>query len=189
MGNLLPALCAAPFAATGFWLLHKYGYAYPPVGVSMLSAIVAGFLGLNWFGYFGNAEMREAMVAKLGEPPPHSLFVGFSRPGQMDWLDPHEDIGFLTVEPQALRVQGERLRIAINRTSVTSIELAPNAHTLLGLGGFVRIDALDAEKKPTILLIETREEPTLFDNKRRRKQLRDRLRAWSGLTNSSGPAA
>ena len=93
--NLMPLLVGVPFWA---WR-GRFG----PKGAAADAVEIAGFglvicaVSLNWLGLFGNDVLREKCIRNLN-PAPGSIFVGISRPGFKNALDPHEDIGFLSFE-------------------------------------------------------------------------------------------
>lgn len=180
MGNLLPALVAVPFAATGIWLALKEGILYAPALISFGVAFIAALGVLNWYGLYDNESMRQTLDDRL-HPASGSQFVGVARPDWRDWLDPHEDLGFLVVEPEQLTVLGEKRNYVIERKDVLEIGFRGNPHAWIGLGGFIVVRSEDQT-----LLIEPRSKRSLLANKQTRKELKRQLEAWAGR--KKGPA-
>jgi len=169
--NLLPLFVGLPFWVGGI-ILARRGAVADAVEVAAFGLVICA-VSLNWLGLIGNETLREKCLKRLN-PPPGSLFVGISRPGFKNALDPHEDIGFLTFEAERLIVQGERIRVEIPRMQELRFGYAPNPHTLLGLGRWVTIDG-----GPDFHIhIEPREERSLRANRTLGIQLIARLRKW-----------
>lgn len=122
------------------------------------------------------AQERELMSIddKLPEP---RMFVGMATAGFSSVWDPHEDVGFLIVERETLRFVGESKRFELSRSAIKSARLAPNAHSWLGLGGWVALNGI-VDNKPIQLLLEPRDRDNLLANRRLRPALRAALDQW-----------
>ncbi|MHB8635242.1 MAG: hypothetical protein ACYC96_02085 [Fimbriimonadaceae bacterium] len=174
VGNALPLVCAAPILALGWWLWAK-GAEWDAIGVAAIALVVAA-VSLNWLGLAGNARMRRALAARL-KPPAGAVFVGFSRPGYFDILDPHEDLGFLRLEAEALVIVGEAASIRMMRSRELRVTYEFNPHTLLGLGRWLAIRG-DSEAGPVRVLVEPRELGSLRANRALGTRLKTQLEAW-----------
>ena len=201
MGNLLPALFAVPPMALGVLQLIRAGQTFGPGLYWVAAGPVFGWVAMNFLGLFQNGAMRRHMLreyrAERGEDGLEKVFVGMASPVYSSIVDPHEDVGFLVVHEggaagtltgQAqptpsgtwtIEYWGERKKVSLRREQITGIHFRPNAHTFVGLGGWISIDGV-ADGRPVRLLIEPREKDTLLGNVRFAKQLRKRLEAWRG---------
>ena len=106
-GNLLPLLFWLPPTAYG---LGRMGLRaeIDDFGVSMVAlGVILGWLATNWFGAMPNRAMRgqlERILKVKGEDLGSATwFVGFATPRYSSALDPHEDVGFLLLEPTRIR--------------------------------------------------------------------------------------
>lgn len=177
LGNLIPAsIWLVPTAAGIIWSIRQDNF----LGIGLIGVIiglVAGLLAVNFFGLFENEAMKRTLEIRLrarGEFPKDSIcFVGFARPEYSSMLDPHEDVGFLELRPNELRILGESLQIEISKSEVKEIRFRPNVHSIFGLGRWISI-----ETEQSRLLIEPRQLRTLRKNLRFGRSLRAELEAW-----------
>jgi hypothetical protein len=181
MGNLVPILCMLPLAALGTLLMVRQ-HSVTPLGIILcLLALTVGWFAVNWFGFFGNSQLKVAIqrkvLAKAGRDASRGIFVGFARPSYVGLLDAHEDLGFLFLDETSLEYLGEIHQITINREDIKAVRYRANVHSALGLGRWISIEALH-KGKPVRLLVEPREARTLLGNKKRGKDLRRELEDW-----------
>lgn len=172
-GNLIPALLAAPFLVVSVDELARHGPTAKGLFLG-LGFLAVGWLAVNFIGLIGNASLRRAVEMRFkdtyGFDRARKWFVGFSRPGHRGLLDPHEDVGFLVFRDGLLEYFGERYRYEIPFADVRAVKKRPNVHSVLGLGGWVSVEA-EAGGKPVRLLVEPRERPTHWGNARLRNVL------------------
>jgi hypothetical protein len=169
--NVLPLLVGLPFWV-GAIVLARRGIVADAVEIAAFGLVICA-VSLNWLGLFGNDVLREKCIRNLN-PAPGSIFVGISRPGFKNALDPHEDIGFLSFEADRLIIQGERIRMEIPRMSDLKFGFAPNPHTVLGLGRWLDLDG----GRDFHIHIEPREERSLRANRALGTKMIGRLRKW-----------
>jgi len=174
LGNVLPLLCGMP-CAIGAVFAWTRGLEWDAIGLAAASLVVAA-ASLNWLGLAGNAAMRRMLAARL-KPPAGSIFVGCSRPGYFDLLDPHEDLGFLQIETDRLRVSGELAAVEILRSREIEVSYAFNPHTLFGLGRWLKIRG-ESSNGPIGVLIEPRELGSLRSNRALGARLMAQLDEW-----------
>lgn len=195
MGNLLPALFAVPPMALGLLQLVRAGQTFGPGLYWVATGPVLGWVAMNFLGLYQNGAMRRHMLreyrAERGEDELEKVFVGMASPSYSSIVDPHEDVGFLVVHeegvvgtnqpaPSALwniEFWGERKKVLLRKDQITAIRFRPNAHTFVGLGGWISIEGV-ADGKPVRLLIEPREKDTLLGNVRLAKHFKKRLEVW-----------
>ena len=172
--NVLPLLCGVPFlvAAAWLWIL---GWGWYAVGLATAS-LVASAVSLNWLGLAGNAGMKRALSARL-KPAPGAMFVGFSKPGYVDILDPHEDLGFLQFDADSLRITGERATVTLLRSREIGLSYEFNPHTLLGVGRWLVIQG-KSDTGPVRILVEPRELGSLRANRTLGAKLMNQLDEW-----------
>lgn len=171
----------------------------------VLGWLAMNFLGLYQNGRM-RRDMLRSYHAERGGDGLEKVFVGMARPTYNSIVDPHEDVGFLVFHGEGegpslrdpsyagtghesgserssradsarLEYWGEKLKVVLRRSQIKSIGFRPNAHTLVGLGGWVSVEAI-ADGKPVRLMIEPRERSTLLGNVRFAKLLRRNLAAW-----------
>ena len=180
-GNLLPALVWLPLTALGAFLLSTGRIAMFPGILILTAGQIGGWLALNAWGMAGNRAMRNTLTRRyaknLPAEPTDCWFVGAATPSYVGLLDPHQDVGFLVIEPDRLRFLGDSMAIDLERERVTQIRLRSNVHSVLGLGRWVSVEG-QLDGKPIRLLIEPRTRRTLLANKADSKRLIARLRAW-----------
>lgn len=190
IGNALPlsiGLLAAAVVVVA--TLPKPGDA-PSAGIRSTIAALAAFVVVSWIstnqlGLWRNTVMRRELSTLL-QPPAGSIFVGFASPKFKSLLDPHEDLGFLILEPGAVRFLGERREARLDRSEVREIDYAPSTHTWLGLGRWVRVRG-EVQGKPVALRFEPREASTLLGNLRRTKKIAAMLRQWKDGPEAPNP--
>jgi len=181
LGNLLPALFWFPCLAAGLVVMAKQG---DPLGLGLwllIGGTVLGWLAVNRWGLFQNDRMKrqlELMLLAKNSMPAGSVFVGFSTPKFSSTLDPHEDVGFLSFNPDDVRFISETREISVPRTSVKSVHFRANIHSLLFLGRWIAVEG-EMDGQPIRLLLEPRQHRTLFANRLESKRLLTKLVAWS----------
>lgn len=191
MGNLLPALPTVLPMAVGVALILKTGVIFGPgLAIAALGPVL-GWFCMNLFGLFQNEAMKARLARQLlseaalkqeslqgsAQPSERPLFVGMARPGYTSVVDPHEDLGFLILHPERVEFRGEKYKISLSREQVSQIARRPNAHTYLGLGGWISLEGV-SDGKPVRLQIEPRERSTLRGNVNLSRSLHRRLQAW-----------
>jgi hypothetical protein len=141
---------------------------------------VAGWLGVAFLGGTSNQAMREELAVRLARrlpaPPASADFVGLSTTQHRSLADPHEDVGFLYLQPNGLSFWGEKYQMHVPWQSIESIRSRPNVHTWLGLGGWIELVGVE-HGTPFRLWIEPRASASAFANKSRRKALLAELRS------------
>lgn len=182
LGNVIPGICCIPFLVAG--VLH-FRPEKPLEGwpIWFLGFVVVGWLSLATFGFWGNQDLKDAIGRKLnrsqppsGEPVPR-WFVGMARPSYHSILDPHEDVGFLTIHVDELEFFGDELKLKLPWSTFNQVVKRANPHTLLGLGGWISLEGEGPDGNPIRLLIEPREHSFLPRNRGVRQRLLKELRA------------
>ncbi len=181
MGNLVPAIFWFPPALAGVLVAAKQGQFLGTGLWILIASTVVGWLAVNQFGFFNNAKMRKQLelilVAKGEQASEELIFVGFATPKYSSMLDAHEDVGFLEFLSDRIVFVSETRRIEIMKSDISGTARRANVHSLLGLGGWVGIDARLGEKRFR-LLVEPRERNTMLASKRYAKKLTSRIAAW-----------
>ncbi|MDR3691965.1 MAG: hypothetical protein P4L46_21475 [Fimbriimonas sp.] len=182
LGNVVPSLFWFPLAAIGVYLVAAHGQ-FLGTGLWFLAvSTIAGWLAVNQFGFFENAKMRRTLElilkAQGNEMTGEFLFVGFATPKYSSMVDAHEDVGFLEILEDRICFVSETRKVEIQKVNVSGVGTYFNVHSLLGLGGWVGVDALVGDKRIR-MLIEPRERPTLLGSKSYRARLAKRLREWA----------
>lgn len=182
MGNLVPALIATPICAVGVWLLLKQNDPFIGFGLYIIVAGVnAGWMAVNYFGLQGNRTMRRAVERELISSgidlKSERWFVGMATPSYRDIWDPHEDVGFLIIEPEQLLFVGDSKRFEIDRATVIGVRRRANIHSWIGLGGWIVVSG-SVNGQSIELRIEPRESSVLTKNKRQARSLLLRLQNW-----------
>lgn len=191
--NVVPSLLCLPLGAAGV-LLYRIEKPWAPLPLALLVACpLLLWIALNFLGLLGNEMMRGELARQLGrERGPLTeevFFAGIARPKFTSALDPHEDVAFLILHPDALEVYGEQIKLSIPRGAITGIRRRPNVHSLVGLGGWVEVQYLSPDG-PTALRIEPRVHHTLLKNQAERRQLQKKLEQWkAGSPDEGDPAA
>ncbi len=144
-------------------------------------AQVAAWLTLNWTGLFDNRRMRKALGKELAVLKPgfrgFSAFVGFASPRHTSMLDPHEDVGYLLLTPEAIEFIGDARTIVVKRSQIFGVRFKANIHSVLGLGRWISIEGR-MEGKPFEMLFEPRDRDTLIGNLLLGKTLKIRIDNW-----------
>jgi hypothetical protein len=181
LGNMIPIALSMPFAALAIAGMLRNERIFGPEFLLLCGFPVSAWALMNFFGLHQNRAIRAELARrfKLGPPGegPERHFVGVARPAYRGLLDPHEDVGFLFLEPRRLLFRGDSMEIALERDAIRQIRFRPNAHSLVGLGRWVSVEGV-VEGKPVRLLIEPRERRTLLGNLRASRTLRARLERW-----------
>lgn len=172
--NVLPLLVGIPFWVCAA-ILGRHGSFLDAIELATFGLLICA-VSLNWLGVTGNEGMR-ADLARRVIPPADAIFIGFSRPGFVNALDPHEDIGFFWLESDRLVIRGERLNMEMPRDRSMMIGFAPNPHTLLGLGRWVTLGTENELK----VRVEPRERGSLRANKMLGVEWKSRIEKWSRL--------
>ena len=175
-GNLVPLLFALPFASWGVWTIVRDRAASPTGLVWLGLGILAGWVALSFFGFWGNATMRRLLAARLlpGEEP---WFVGFASPKFAGLLDAHEDVGFLILGKDELVFAGDSRRVELPKDCVARVVFRPNVHSLVGLGRWVSVEGV-VKGQPVRMLLEPRQRPTMLGNLRLSGKLKAEIEAW-----------
>ncbi|MGV3616224.1 MAG: hypothetical protein ACO1SV_12895 [Fimbriimonas sp.] len=152
------------------------------LGVGMVAlGVILGWLATNWFGAMPNRAMRgqlERILKVKGEDLGSATwFVGFATPRFSSALDPHEDVGFLLLEPTRIRFLSEMRSVEIARANVKRVGYRMNIHSWVLLGRWVAIDG-NVSGSPVRLLIEPRVRSTLLGNLLASAKLRAAIEAW-----------
>lgn len=175
MANLVPALFFVPVFVAGV-LLYQRGLQIAGV-ICMSASLIVGFLAVNQFGLFHNQQMMRELEPLLDKPKTSEWFVGLGKPGSVGLLDPHDDLGWLRIHPEQLEFIGEKGRYELQKKDIMGVRYRPNAHSVLGLGRWVSIEA-KREGKSLRMLVEPRVYATHLRNKRESANLMRVLRAW-----------
>ena len=105
------------------------------------------------------------------------IFTGFATPKYSSMVDAHEDVGFLRIMPDRLQFISETRSMEILKSDVKEVGYRANVHSILGLGGWVSVDATVGNRKFR-LLVEPRERNTMLTSKKFRRRLVTRLNGW-----------
>jgi hypothetical protein len=174
MGNVVPTLLFLPGFVAGLALILLTGDLLGPGLWVLVGSFAVGWLAVNAFGLYGNQAMRTELAARVGLSDSGGEFVGFARPAYRSGLDPHEDVGFLTLASEGVRFVGDSFCVDLPWTAVEQIRLRPNIHSLLGLGGWISIEG-HLDGAPVRMLVEPRNHNTLWANSRERRALAQRI--------------
>lgn len=160
LGNVIPLIGGLGALAIGYPLIQAW---------SFLPAWLIAYLLLNRFGFFENAKIRRELEAQglKGE------LVGlvFDRPAPL--LDAHAEVGMLEFNKKRLLICTEDRAIEMIWNEVQEIKLTPNPHSLLGLGGWIKLIA----KGGQTLKIESRAKETMLASRKETKRLCAQLKA------------
>lgn len=181
LGNLIPAAVGLPMGAYGFVEAVKT-QQFVGTGLGIAAAAVAlMWLLANFAGAIENPKLKKNLMLRLSSdgqaPPDGAEFVGFARPAYVGWLDPHEDIGFLSLTPEAIQFRGESVQVQVAAAEVERVRYRFNFHTLAGLGRWVSVEGKSGGV-PFRLLVEPREKRTLLGNLLHSKRLKKKIDAW-----------
>lgn len=179
-GNLIPIAFWLPAVALGLVLMVRSQEIVGPGLWLLLAGTVLGWLAVNQFGLFQNANMKRQLRLILeakGESAEDGPFVGIATPHYSSTIDPHEDVGFLRLYADRISFVSETRTLDLAKSDLKTVRYRANVHSLLGLGRWVSLEGVN-DGKAFRLLIEPRERPTLLGNLRYSKLLADRLRRW-----------
>lgn len=175
-------LVAGPLFGYGLSRILKEKDLYSQGLWWMIGSVAAGWLAVNLLGLSGNRAMRRSVERLLIENEEsldqRRIFVGIATPSYRSMLDPHEDVGFLILKPEALHFIGDYRKLALSRHAIRKVSRAANIHSWLGLGGWIVIDAY-VNDKPARMYIEPREKSTLLGNRLLLKPLHEELKEWA----------
>lgn len=181
VANAMPLVAPLGVAVLLALTLPKEGLT-PRTGALMLCFPVVGWLSVNFLGLAGNGGVRRTMEVRLDRTRPRSstprMFVGFAGPRYRSALDPHEEVGWLMVSEEGLELFGDGSNLHIARSDVVSVQAKANAHTWLGLGGWVVVDAI-VEGNAVRALLEPRQARTHWGNASLAHRLRRELAHWA----------
>lgn len=181
MGNLIPAAICVPLAAYGV-LLAVRTQQFTGIGLwYVVGSVVLMWLLVNFVGAFENPrlkrEMRRRIQAKEIKLDESAIFVGFARPAYAGLLDPHEDIGFLSLNSRSASFYGETIELEVSIDEIERVRYRFNPHALAGLGKWVSIEGKSGNT-PFRMLIEPREKKTLLGNLFYSKSVKKQIEAW-----------
>ncbi|HWD41908.1 MAG TPA: hypothetical protein VG944_23915 [Fimbriimonas sp.] len=180
LGNLIPAAVWTAFAAYGLYQIVQTKQLVGQGLIFLIIATVAGWIALNFFGFYQNGRMRRRLTIILGKDgalPADRVFVGFASPKYTGLLDAHEDVGFLCFLPDKLVFIGENRTLEVGKGEIQKVQFRPNVHTMVGLGRWISIEGAKQDV-PIRLLIEPRERNTMLGNLRFGPNLRRKIVAW-----------
>lgn len=177
LGNLIPAVFSLPFAAIGLIQFRPESpLALNPI-LWLAAFPVVGVIALNFTGLFGNSSMQNELGKRWGRahgaPKGELNFIGFAHPNFKSIWDPHQEIGFLVINEDHLLIFGENEEFKIEKSSITDLRFRSNAHSWIGLGRFICIEA-----GPSTLYIEPRKYQSILKNKRHGATLLEQLKQW-----------
>lgn len=180
-GNLLPLLFWVIPTGFGLGRMVLRG-EIETLGVWLVAlGVVLGWVATNWFGALPNRAMRaqleRILKVKKEEIGDASWFVGFATPRYSSALDPHEDVGFLVLEPDRIRFVSESRSLEVARADARKAGYRTNVHTLVGLGRWVALDG-EVSGRPVRLLLEPRTRPTMLGNLLASRSLLAAINAW-----------
>lgn len=184
-GNLVPFVCALPFALWGVLTIVRDRAASPASLGWLGGGVLVGWIALSLFGFWGNSTMRRMLSARL-LPGDGSWFVGFASPKFAGLLDAHEDVGFLILGKDELTFAGDSRRVVLPKGCVVRVVFRPNVHTLVGLGRWVSVEGV-VDGKPVRMLLEPRERSTMLGNLMLSGRLRREVEAWRKGEGASSP--
>ncbi len=177
LGNLVPFLCALPFAAWGLWTIAR-DRAVTPAGVGWLAfGTLVGWIALSQFGFWDNSRMRRLLEARVHETDKR-WFVGFASPKFAGVLDAHEDVGFLILGKDVLLFAGDSRRVELPKDCVARVVFRPNVHSAVGLGRWVSVEGV-VKGKPVRMLLEPRERSSMLGNLRLSGRLKREIEEWA----------
>jgi len=181
MGNLLPLFIAAPVAGWGAWKMIQSGSVSTEGLLWCSGAVVLLWMGVNFLGLFRNGSMKRALYLRLKSSvydlPADPFFAGFARPAFRSAIDPHEDVGFVLLYPDRIEFFGDKDTISLPKSCLEAVRLRPNPHSWAFLGGWVSVEG-KLEGEPVRMLLEPRERPTLWGNRRLRGAFKNRIEKW-----------
>jgi len=181
MGNLIPAAICVPIATYGV-LLAIRTQQFTGRGLWFVAgSVILMWLLVNFIGAIENPRIRRELSrrlqAKETQLSANAVFVGFARPSYAGLLDPHEDIGFLSLDDGSASFHGETIDLSISAQEIEKVRYRFNPHTLAGLGRWVSIEGKSGNT-PFRMLVEPREKKTLIGNMLYAKTLKMQIEAW-----------
>lgn len=185
MGNLLPLVLVVPLLTWAGREMVLNGLN-PKTWQTIGLAVLGSWLAVNFLALPGNQRMRHALRKRHESQRPHDerpqWFVGFARPSYRGLLDPHEDVGYLILDPEEIEYEGETKHIRILKSEIVRITTKWNPHTYIGLGRWVAIDGV-RNGHPIRMLVEPRDRWTLLGNFITTFKLKRALQNWLGPSN------
>lgn len=167
--------------AAGAVVMYRSGQIMGKGLFVLFLAQVAAWLTLNWTGLFDNRRMRKYLAKEVEVLKPgfrgYQTFVGFASPKHSSLLDPHEDVGYLLLTPEALEFVGDGRTIVVKRAQIFGIRFRPNVHSMVGLGRWISIEGR-VDGKPFEMLIEPRDRDNLIGNLLLGRALKERIDNW-----------
>jgi hypothetical protein len=174
LGNIGPLAVGFPFQALGIFIMWRSNLLLGSGLAWFLAGTILSATSLNWLGTYGGHDLQLQFdvwyQAKVTHLPQTKFFAGFATSKYSSLLDPHEDIGYLYLTPTHIGFLGEKYEFQIENSAITSVRGRFNPHSLLGLGGFIKIE-FKVEGKNSSVLFEARSERTLLQNKREGRKL------------------
>lgn len=181
MGNLIPAITWLPATVIGILLIQL---SHDPLGLGfrvLIGGQILTLVVLNFTGLFENNSMRRALYREFQVLRPNhrgwKMFVGYASERYSSWLDPHEDLGYCCLTPDTFEFYGDSKIRTVKREQVSRIRWKPNVHSLLGMGRWIVIEAVQDGKLVT-LKFEPRDRDNLFGNLLLGRKLKQRLENW-----------
>lgn len=144
IGNLVPLPFFVIPVVYGYRLLTA-GFRPDPSGYTWIGiGFAAGWLAVALLGGLPNPWLRCRLMAREAiQPVRGQWFVGCSPTGFKNALDPHQDIGILSLGFDEMTYVGDQSRWTMSRSEIKSIRFRPNVHTMLLLGGWLEIERQD----------------------------------------------
>jgi len=167
MGNL----CGMVATLAAVSISHQMGR--PPL-VSVAAGLILGVLVFHFTGLFANAQMRK-QLAEVAPPEPR-FFVGFATAGYQGALDPHEDVGWLSLQPDKLAYVGEKFVFDVGRSQLDGLRTGAGIHSLVG-GGWIVLEG-SRDRQRFVLRFESRETDRVFGLHRANLALRQAISTW-----------
>jgi hypothetical protein len=139
------------------------------------------WLLVNIAGAFENPRLKRELLRRIEAKEiklnGNAVFVGFARPSYTGLLDPHEDIGFLSLNEGSASFHGETVDLVVSADEIEKVRYRFNAHTLACLGRWVSIEGKSGNT-PFRMLVEPREKRTLIGNMLFAKSVKKQIEAW-----------
>jgi hypothetical protein len=181
-GNLLPLIGVAPGLAWAAWAAWTAPFS-PFFWWSIAAAALAGWLAVGLLGTLPKRTLKARLDAMIPREDGEQkrVMAGISRPGGSGALDPHQHLGFVIFTDRVLVLAAENLRMEIRRSELMEARLAPNAHTWLGLGGWIAVSGR-AQGKAFEVRVEPAGAWTLWGCAAARRPLLRLIRAWLALS-------
>jgi len=129
----------------------------------------------------GNASMKSALTrslqASIKDCATRPWFVGMATPSFSSILDPHEDIGFLIIEPERVRFVGETKTIEMPREAVKLVRSRFSIHTAGLVGRWISLEGT-LDEKEVRLMLEPRGCHTMIGDFLSSRKLKKELETW-----------